>query len=52
MPWDHDHQKHHDRRRLDRVVGADKVNPATAAGLLLYRSDNEREAVATHDSDI
>jgi hypothetical protein len=26
--------------------------PATATGLLRYRSDNEREAVATHDSDI
>jgi hypothetical protein len=53
MPWDHDHQKHHDRRRLDRVVGADKINPR-------YRPPDSstidptmgvNDAVSTHDSD-
>jgi hypothetical protein len=46
-------KRHHDRRRLDRVVGADKINPR-------YRPPDYstidptmgvNEAVSTHDSD-
>ena len=45
---------HHDRRRLDRVVDADKINPPLLATGLLRAIDptmGVNEAVSTHDSD-
>jgi hypothetical protein len=45
---------HHDRRRLDRVVGAEKINPRywpPGSPPLLIRQTGVNEAVSTHDSD-
>jgi hypothetical protein len=46
-------KRHHDRRRLDRVVGADKINPRywPPDSTAIDPTTGVNEPVSTHDSD-
>jgi hypothetical protein len=46
-------KRHHDRRRLDGVVGADKINPRPGhrTPSAIDPTTGVNEALSTHDSD-